>query len=297
MADIISGNSRFNGNKSSSGKNVIKLPGAVNEEYKEIVGRQTDEKIKEHRKRMLIIAIASVAVVIIAAIIIYNSLDGITYSDYSIVSSVNRDDTESASYIEYEGGYIRYSDDGIAYFDSSNTSIWNQTYSMQKPQVKMCGDCIAVGDINGSKIYIFNKSGMLGSVDASLSISQIEVGKQGVVAAVLEDNAANYINLYDATGNKIYSVKTTLKGDGYPLDISISDDATKLMASYLYVSGETMKTNVVFYNFSDVGQNETERVVGGFNNYDSTIVGDVQFMNDNKAVAVGENIVSIYSIK
>ncbi len=38
-----------------------------------------------------------------------------------------------------------------------------------------------------------------------------------------------------------------------------------------------LKTNVVFYNFSDVGKKtKTERVVGGFN-YDDIIVGDVKF--------------------
>ena len=56
-----------------------------------------------------------------------------------------------------------------------------------------------------------------------------------MVAAVLEDNDANYINLYKADGTKIYTVKTSLAGDGYPLDISISPDAAKLVASYLYV--------------------------------------------------------------
>ena len=168
---------------------------------------------------------------------------------------------------------------------------------MQKPQVKECGDCIAVGDINGSSIYIFDKNGLKGTVDTSLAISQIEVGSQGVVVAVLEDNTANYINMYNTDGSKVYSIKTTLEGDGYPLDISISDDATKLIASFVYVSGEEMKTNVVFYNFSEVGQNETERVVGGFNHYDNTIVADVEFVNDTTAVAVGENVVSIYNIK
>ncbi|MFQ8902977.1 MAG: DUF5711 family protein [Lachnospira eligens] len=34
------------------------------------------------------------------------------------------------------------------------------------------------------------------------------------MAAVLEDNNANYINMYDTNGEKIYSVKTTLSGDG-----------------------------------------------------------------------------------
>ncbi|RGS28471.1 hypothetical protein DWY02_12080 [Eubacterium sp. AF22-9] len=52
----------------------------------------------------------------------------------------------------------------------------------------------------------------------------------------------------------------------------------------------------MFYNFSDVGKNETERVVGGFN-YDDVIVGDVKFIDDTQAVAVGENVVSIYKIK
>ena len=168
---------------------------------------------------------------------------------------------------------------------------------MQKPQVKQCGESVAVGDINGSSIYIFNKEGLLGKVDTSLTISQIEVGSQGVVVAVLEDNTANYINMYNTDGSKIYSVKTTLEGDGYPLDISISEDAKKLIASFVYVSGEEMKTNVVFYNFSEVGQNETERVVGGFNHYDNTLVPDVEFVNQTTAVAVGENIISIYNIK
>ena len=80
------------------------------------------------------------------------------------------------------------------------------------------------------------------------------------------------------------------------MDISISSDAKKLIASFIKVSGDEIKNNVVFYNFSDVGKNETERVVGGFN-YDDVIVGDVRFINDNLAVAVGENVISLYKIK
>ena len=167
---------------------------------------------------------------------------------------------------------------------------------MQNPKVSICGNSIAVADINGSSAYSFNTSGQVGKADTSMPILQIEVSDSGKMAAVLEDNNANYINMYDTNGEKIYSVKTTLSGDGYPIDISISSDAKKLIASFIKVSGDEIKTNVVFYNFSDVGKNETERVVGGFN-YDDIIVGDVKFVNDTTAVAVGENVVSIYKIK
>ena len=266
MADIISGSSRFNGDKNAPARKVIQM-----NNVSEAATHETEDdeivkhRIKKHRRHMVIIAAIGVIVIAIAVVL--------------------------------GDGYIRYSNDGAAYYTAKGKALWNQTYSMQKPQVKICEDCVAIGDINGNTIYIFNKNGNIGKVDTSLVISQIEVAANGAVAAVLEDNEANYINMYDKDGNKIYSVKTTLAGDGYPLDISISNDSAKLIASYVYVSGEEIKTNVVFYNFSEVGQNETERVVGGFNHYNDVLVGDVQFLSNNIAVAVGENVISIYKIK
>ena len=304
MADIISGKSRFTGNhnRDAEDNKVISFGenGKMNDadDLKEDLDeKDIKNKIRIHKVKMVIKAAIALVVIVLLAKVLLKVLDGITYSQYVVTGSVNRDDSETAKYMSYANGYIRYSNDGVAYFNKKGTAIWNHTISMQNPQIKKCGDAVAVGDINGSTICVFDKSGLLGTVDTSLAISQIEVAKHGVVAAVLEDNDANYINLYNVDGTQIYSVKTSLAGDGYPLDITISEDATKLMASFLYVSGETMKTNVVFYNFSDVGQNETERVVGGFNHYGSTIVGDVQFMNATTAVAVGEDIISIFSIK
>ena len=298
MADIISGSSRFNGDKNAPARKVIQM-----NNVSEAATHETEDdeivkhRIKKHRRHMVIITAIGVIVIAIAVVLVMRLIDGYVFTSYSVTGSLNREDIESSGYIAYGDGYIRYSNDGAAYYTAKGKALWNQTYSMQKPQVKICEDCVAIGDINGNTIYIFNKNGNIGKVDTSLVISQIEVAANGAVAAVLEDNEANYINMYDKEGNKIYSVKTTLAGDGYPLDISISNDSAKLIASYVYVSGEEIKTNVVFYNFSEVGQNETERVVGGFNHYNDVLVGDVQFLSNNIAVAVGENVISIYKIK
>ena len=269
MADIISGKSRFNGDRNAPVKKIVNINKETAASYEadddvldEAVVRK---RIRRHKTRVVIIA-------------------------------VNRDDIESSKYIAFADGYVRYSNDGISYYKSNGKVIWNQTYSMQNPKVSICGNSIAVADINGSSAYSFNTSGQVGKADTSMPILQIEVSDNGKMAAVLDDNNANYINMYDTNGEKIYSVKTTLSGDGYPIDVSISPDAKKLIASFIRVSGDEIKTDVVFYNFSDVGKNETERVVGGFN-YDDVIVGDVKFINDTMAVAVGENVVSIYKIK
>ena len=111
-------------------------------------------------------------------------IDSVSYTDYIVNYSVNRDDSETTCYTEYKDGYLRYSNDGIAYHNSKGTTVWDKTFSMQKPQVKICGNAVAVGDINGSTICVFNASGALGSIDTSLNIAQIEVTGQGLVAAV-----------------------------------------------------------------------------------------------------------------
>ncbi len=255
------------------------------------------KKIKRHRQHIAILIGIAAVILIVIAIIYFVSMDNKVYTDYTIVNSWNREDSDSAMYTEYGSGYIRYSTDGAAYYSKKGQLIWNQTYVMKNPQIKICEDFIVIGDVQGTNLYILNQAGLVKNIDTSMSINQVDIASMGAAVAVLEDNNANYINMYDKDGNKIYTIKTTLAGDGYPIDVDITDDGTKLIASYVYVSGEEIKTNVVFYNFSDVGQNETERLVGGFNHYGNTIVPEVEFLTDTKAIAIGEDVISIYKIK
>ncbi len=84
---------------------------------------------------------------------------------------------------------------------------------MQNPKVSICGNSIAVADINGSSAYSFNTSGQVGKKQIhQCRYFQIEVSDSGKMAAVLEDNNANYINMYDTNGEKIYSVKNDIVG-------------------------------------------------------------------------------------
>ena len=49
--------------------------------------------------------------------------------------------------------------------------------------------------------------------------------------------------------------------------------------------------------YTSVGENEVDRIVGGFNQYKDTIVPEVRFINNNTVAAIGDNMFSIYSIK
>ncbi len=257
-----------------------------------------DNVIPYIRRRMTSthIAIAVIVVLVLIICLVNAYSDGKAYTSYDIMNSVTRNDGDSASYLPYGEGYIRYSNDGIAYYKQSGAVVWNYTYEINNAQVKMCEDYIVVGNITGRNLFIYNKSGLQSEIDAAMTITQVDVANQGVVAVALEDGNTNYINMYDASGNKLSYIITSLDGDGYPVDMAISNDGSKLVVSYVSVSGESLQSNVAFYNFSDVGQNLVDRLVGGFNHYESSLVGKVEFVDNTNVIAVAEDRVTFFEI-
>ncbi len=218
------------------------------------------------------------------------------YAGYTTLNSTDRADSKSASYAKFGDGFVRYSKDGIAYYNSDNTPQWNASYELQIPALDVRGDYCAVAGIGGSWVYVFNKSGAVMSVDTILPIVAVSVSANGCVAVILEDGNTQYIDMYDTTGKNVYRIKTLISGKGVPTDISISDDAVKLMVAYTGINENEVDTSVVFYNFGEVGKNESERLVGGFDQYDGMLIPMVQFVTADTGIAVATEKISIYSI-
>ena len=66
------------------------------------------------------------------------------YTGYTVVYSTDRADSQSAEYLKYGDGFIRYSRDGITYYDSENNPQWNTSYQFQQPYVDIHGEYCAV---------------------------------------------------------------------------------------------------------------------------------------------------------
>lgn len=246
------------------------------------------------RRNKIVIGIAVVFLVAFAiALMIYTNI--VKYTDFKTMKSLAIDDGVGSQYVPFGKFFVKYGLDGISYIDEEET-IWSQAYEMSNPIVDVCESYVAVADKGTNTIYIFNETGSQGKVTTSYPIISIEVAKQGVVAALLEENTANYIEVYDKSGEPLISHKTLLNGNGYPLSFSLSNDGTKMIVSYVCINSGTMESKVLFYNFSEVGQNEVDRMVGGFNNFKSTIIPTVKFLSNNIAVAIGDNKLSIYKM-
>ena len=142
---------------------------------------------------------------------------------------------------------LKYTKDGASYLDNRGRTVWTESYEMKSPIISVKGDYAAIADMQGNSIYICNTDGTLGQATTVLPISKVAVSGTGVTAAVLEDSTSSYITFFQKDGTSLdITVKTNMSGDGYPLDIALSDDGTQLMSSFVYLQGSELKNRVVF---------------------------------------------------
>ncbi|MEG1848822.1 MAG: DUF5711 family protein [Lachnospiraceae bacterium] len=254
------------------------------------------KKIIQHRFRVLYRTALVLLLIAGIALLLYVQMKNRIYTDYQVVSSVERNHAENTTCMNYNGNILTYSKDGANCSDVKGTVLWNQTYEMQAPMVTINKNIVAMADYNGRTIYIMNQTGMLGEIETGMPIRSISVSESGIVAAVLDDASVNAIYLYDTAGETIAYFKTTMRKSGYPLAVAISDNSEVVAVSYLYADSGLITSNVAFYNFGSVGQNEGDRYVSGYS-YEDAVVPELGFMNNTTSFAVADNRLVLYKGK
>lgn len=255
--------------------------------------REFKQKLARHRRLIAYKVIFVIAVVAAVLIMMYLSYKNMVYSDYSIINTIQYEDSTGANFRRFNGNILKYSRDGATAFNMENDMLFNQTYEMQNPMVDVCGDYVALGDYKGTKIYILNSEGLQGQIDTTLPVQRFCVAANGNTAVVLEEDEITWVKLYNKDGENVASDRTTMKKSGFPLSMDISESGILLNISYLYIDSGKISSSVAFYNFGSVGQNEIDNLVSGYN-YDDETVTYVQFMSQNSSFAIGNKTLSIY---
>ena len=255
-----------------------------------------EKKLKKHKRGKLTKLVLVLAVLLIAAFSYYLYMKNKIYTEYEILETVEIADTYNCGFYEFGDYMLRYSEDGLAYLNGSQT-YWNQAFQMKAPLIDVCGDYVAVADQKGTTVYICDTKSQQGQVETEYPIMGIDVSANGIVAAITGDESdVSHIEVINKDGTKIAKGQTILSGQGCPVDLSISEDGTKLVVSYLYVASGVIESKVVFYNYSEVGKNEVDRFVGGFD-YDKTMMAKVDFITNDIVAAFGDDKLVLYSMK
>ncbi len=250
-------------------------------------------EIRAHRLKVILRSCCVIGVIAALTVTAVTLLKNQTYSGYTVVSAIDRNQVSGSTLLSYQNGFLTYSKDGISYTDYKGNAMWNQTYDMQSPCVSVRSGWVAVGDYNGNLIYDISQDGTSKQIDTNLPVKSLSVAANGVVAAILEDGDVTWINVYNPTGEKAVGIKTTMQKSGYPVSVSLSDNGKLMMVAYLKAESGSMKSIVSFYNFDEVGQNYTDTMVSSYE-YSDTVIPLAEFAGTHTAYSVGNNQFMLY---
>jgi hypothetical protein len=249
------------------------------------------DKIKNHK--LTVFYRAALVIVLIAAVAVFFVLQwkNKVYTESVVVNSTPVTIVQGAKVRALGDSVLLYSKDGASCMDAKGNTLWNMTFEMQNPIVAVCNQVAAIGDYNGRTIYVVSNTKQMGTINTNLPIREICVSQNGVVAAVLDDSDVTRILLYNGnedTDTSIVDIKATMDKSGYPMSLSLSPNGKLLAISYLHVNSGEMKSTIGFFNFGEVGKNESDNYVSGYD-YAGTVVPYVQFTSNNTAFAVSDD--------
>lgn len=265
-------------------------------EDREEVVRSGRQKIRRRRRMLLTFMVLVVAAG--AAGLFYNQ-QNYQFTEYEVVWEEELQEGSLVGYETFGSNVLKYTKDGASYMDNRGKLIWKESYEMKSPIASVNGDYAVVADKQGNSIYIYNKDGYQGKANTVLPISKVTVSGTGIVVAVVEESASSYIYFFRKDGTApIVKAKANMGGDGYPLDIALSRDGTQLICSYVHIQKGEVKNRVVFYDFSEVGKNVPDRLVGGFDElFASTLVARVRYLGEPYSCAFSGNGLTFFSSK
>jgi len=260
--------------------------------YKD-VKRDFQGELDRHRRTTIYKVLIAVAVILVLMLIVFIADKNKIYTDYVVKKTITYEEVGSAKYEQFSDNILRYSRDGAMAFNMNNEMLWNHTYQMQNPLVDICGDYIALGDYRGTRIFVLNSQGIQGTIDTTLPVQRFCISGNGNVAVILEEGDITWVKLYNKDGQNVATDRTTMKKSGYPVSIDISENGILLCVSYIVAKNGEVSSDVAFYNFGAVGQNETDNLVSGQKFQNDTITY-IQFMSSSAAFSLGTTEFALY---
>lgn len=252
-----------------------------------------DAEYDRQRKIRAIRTIIVVGLIAVAILFVAIYYGGKTYTGYDTVSSVAREKRDSATDVKLGNSVLTYSQDGAHCVDMKGVRTWNQSYEIQDLKLAVCQNMAAIYGYNGHNIYVQSSESQVGEIQTNLPIKHATVSAAGRVTAVLEDTDVVWLNTYEPDGRNIYEGQYHMSQSGYPCSVSLSPNGDLLAASFIFINEGTMASNVLFFNYGPVGENQSDQLVSTFT-YTDMLVPEVHFMNDSSAFAVGDSRLMIY---
>lgn len=185
------------------------------------------------------------------------------------------------------------SKNGLTKKNRKGELIWSKSFYMVSPIMSSSKKYIAIGELNGKNVYVFDQDKLQYEVKESSPIYNISINDLGYLVVVLEKEDQNIIKYYNNTGELLIARRTVFQTDGYPIDVKVSNDITKMVTGYASIAKNRLQSNVTFFGFGDKYDKYDEKIVGG-EVFEDSLISDFIWLSDRKVVAVFDNYLVVY---
>lgn len=230
-----------------------------------------------------------VLIIVISVLVTNNRKNKRTYENFDVIGKTREfGENSEVNYLPSAKGIFRYTRDGAEVVDRKGKSLETVSYNMNKPCGDTCGNAAAIGEIGGKSMVVLDAEGEMHTFSMPYQIVKIQVASQGVTAIWMTNEGEDYVQICKADGTKIVEMNTLVATSGFPVDIALSNDGTKLVTAFASFDGDQIQTQLSFYNFGSVGGNFVDGFVSA-EVYKDELLADVEFVDNNSVVAFGDH--------
>ena len=185
--------------------------------------------------------------------------------------SVAVDAGSKAAVAAFGKEFLLCTKDGVKYYTSVGAQKWSDTFSMTSPTLVQEGDFVAVGDMGGKTVRVYNKEGMVYELQAGGSPVQFALNETGYLSLITKNDSSYRICVYNRKGKLLKERVEESKGI-YPLSSDVSDDSRVFAISYLDTTDiSPMGRVLLFYINAEDGENFTDSMFAAVEKTDEII--------------------------
>lgn len=254
---------------------------------------ELDEQIRDRRKHIIkrVLQIILIIAALVSGVELAYALRN--YSDYDVQEMLDRTRGATTQYQMFGDRLLEYSNDGISCMDGNREIVWNQSFEMTTPKVEICGDYLVVYDASGTKLFILTKSGLVKALEMNSPIQTVCIANQGTIAVLMKEDQESQVKLFDKKGNELANGKFYGDKGGFPVDIALSYDGTKLAVDLVDVTKGQVNTTISFYNFGSVGQSEIDNNVGTYT-IEGVLIPEIDYISNSRMIGIGTGKILVF---
>ncbi|MBQ2412049.1 MAG: hypothetical protein II313_01350, partial [Anaerotignum sp.] len=209
------------------------------------------------------------------------------------MESMAVDISSKATTAVFGNEFLLCTKDGVKYFTSMGDAKWSDTFNMTSPVMTQEGDYVAVGDMGGKTVRVYDRNGMLYDLQAEGSPVQFGLNESGYLSLITRNEKTYRVRVYNTKGT-LLKERVEESNGVYPLCSDVSDDSKVFAVSYLDTTDISPISRVVlFYIDAEESENHTDSMFAAVEKTDE-IIPVIGYMEDGVLSAVSD--VGVYGI-